>query len=45
MIVVVPGYYLVWYNCYGDYASNIAVVVPGYYLVWYNRWIVIRLFP
>ena len=34
--VVVPGYYLVWYNSGGGSAVCSKVVVPGYYLVWYN---------
>ena len=35
-IVVVPGYYLVWYNGKDEYMIGLYVVVPGYYLVWYN---------
>ena len=35
-MVVVPGYYLVWYNFIGARARDMIVVVPGYYLVWYN---------
>ena len=35
--VVVPGYYLVWYNKRHGKILFIKVVVPGYYLVWYNR--------
>ena len=34
--VVVPGYYLVWYNILHHAAASVCVVVPGYYLVWYN---------
>ena len=34
--VVVPGYYLVWYNIFWSMNSSVSVVVPGYYLVWYN---------
>ena len=34
--VVVPGYYLVWYNAIQIYSNTAIVVVPGYYLVWYN---------
>ena len=34
--VVVPGYYLVWYNEDGAELQVDDVVVPGYYLVWYN---------
>ena len=40
MIVVVPGYYLVWYNIEPHSIYDNHVVVPGYYLVWYN-WCVI----
>ena len=36
MTVVVPGYYLVWYNLLGLNELHNSVVVPGYYLVWYN---------
>ena len=36
MNVVVPGYYLVWYNQICKKGSFKKVVVPGYYLVWYN---------
>ena len=36
MNVVVPGYYLVWYNKNLFTRTAAAVVVPGYYLVWYN---------
>ena len=35
-MVVVPGYYLVWYNKRDEPFPKGAVVVPGYYLVWYN---------
>ena len=35
-IVVVPGYYLVWYNLVSVISPGSEVVVPGYYLVWYN---------
>ena len=35
--VVVPGYYLVWYNLDSFLVQDQEVVVPGYYLVWYNR--------
>ena len=38
--VVVPGYYLVWYNHSFIKVFNIMVVVPGYYLVWYNNYLV-----
>ena len=34
--VVVPGYYLVWYNYDRTGIYPESVVVPGYYLVWYN---------
>ena len=34
--VVVPGYYLVWYNPLLSPRLADRVVVPGYYLVWYN---------
>ena len=34
--VVVPGYYLVWYNKEKGAKAVGNVVVPGYYLVWYN---------
>ena len=34
--VVVPGYYLVWYNALFLALKIGNVVVPGYYLVWYN---------
>ena len=34
--VVVPGYYLVWYNTSDALTGSESVVVPGYYLVWYN---------
>ena len=34
--VVVPGYYLVWYNLVVFIMLVVHVVVPGYYLVWYN---------
>ena len=34
--VVVPGYYLVWYNTKMGVSRSALVVVPGYYLVWYN---------
>ena len=34
--VVVPGYYLVWYNTWTQVVKARTVVVPGYYLVWYN---------
>ena len=34
--VVVPGYYLVWYNWKALHGVQWLVVVPGYYLVWYN---------
>ena len=34
--VVVPGYYLVWYNVGKINIRFCIVVVPGYYLVWYN---------
>ena len=34
--VVVPGYYLVCYNCCSFSMRCICVVVPGYYLVCYN---------
>ena len=34
--VVVPGYYLVWYNIHIANNMYLLVVVPGYYLVWYN---------
>ena len=36
MRVVVPGYYLVWYNQPFITLWQQYVVVPGYYLVWYN---------
>ena len=36
-MVVVPGYYLVWYNGKFIPCQSVAVVVPGYYLVWYNK--------
>ena len=35
-VVVVPGYYLVWYNEVAEFHFLSIVVVPGYYLVWYN---------
>ena len=35
--VVVPGYYLVWYNSGMNLLFRMVVVVPGYYLVWYNK--------
>ena len=35
-VVVVPGYYLVWYNGRSVFGLVVIVVVPGYYLVWYN---------
>ena len=33
---VVPGYYLVCYNCQQDGILRVGAVVPGYYLVCYN---------
>ena len=36
-VVVVPGYYLVWYNRINCMDRGMFVVVPGYYLVWYNK--------
>ena len=38
MMVVVPGYYLVWYNEAIEHTTDSMVVVPGYYLVWYNNY-------
>ena len=35
-LVVVPGYYLAWYNCNAAISGTHYVVVPGYYLAWYN---------
>ena len=36
LVVVVPGYYLAWYNTRCCQFFHFAVVVPGYYLAWYN---------
>ena len=33
---VVPGYYLVCYNCVNKFTLSPPAVVPGYYLVCYN---------
>ena len=38
--VVVPGYYLVWYNSKTIRRQDQGVVVPGYYLVWYNSLVI-----
>ena len=36
LVVVAPGYYLVWYNMQPLINYKLVVVAPGYYLVWYN---------
>ena len=36
LIAVVPGYYLVCYNCTSISPVKASAVVPGYYLVCYN---------
>ena len=41
--VVVPGYYLVWYNLLVYILLTHSVVVPGYYLVWYNNKAIVAL--
>ncbi len=35
--VVVPIYFLVWYNVMVAVSVKLLVVVPIYFLVWYNR--------
>ena len=35
--VVVPRWFLVWYNCRLNGNPTLPVVVPRWFLVWYNR--------
>ena len=36
-LVVVPRWFLVWYNLAGGLIGSAFVVVPRWFLVWYNR--------
>ncbi|EEV02682.1 hypothetical protein ROSINTL182_05404 [Roseburia intestinalis L1-82] len=37
LLVVIPCYHLVWYNCHHPRHTRAFVVIPCYHLVWYNK--------